>query len=428
MSVSSEDGLRDGGVLPLGRSQLRERVDGQTLRRLFLPGVLLAMLVAELAILLTRSFTTGMGQDFTSLYVAALAWLHGYSPYTSQAPVHLAAALHVRWQGDMEQPLLLAVFAPLAALPPYAAFVVYVLLQDVLISGGALLLAHALDYRHPRLLALAFVASPPAFLVDYYGQIGALVYAVATLAWWARRRGHAATLGLAVAASLVKPQLGLCTALPLMWGAPRRAWLAMGAGCASLLGASLAILGPAGSLDYLRVLHAFSASSMSLQSGSDGLGLASLYQAWLAPQSSALLTQGVTIVVTLAILALVVRWRARPPTSTIALLVPLLVLVLPYSHQYDSIVLLPALAVTGQQVAPHAMARVLFCLSVFLVAATPVIALSTASIPFRLLPLGLLLWSACGLMLERWRRHDDNHGCASPGPTGVQWRPTGADR
>ena len=52
-----------------GRTQ---SVDGRALRRLLVPGVLIAVLVAELAILLTRSFTTGMGQDFPTFYVAAL--------------------------------------------------------------------------------------------------------------------------------------------------------------------------------------------------------------------------------------------------------------------------------------------------------------------------------------------------------------------
>src|SRR5438477_4836978 len=103
----------------------KRRVEGRALLRLLLPGVLIAVLVTELAILLTRSFTTGMGQDFTSLYVGALTWLHGYNPYTSHVPVQLAAALHVRWQGQLEQPLVLAAFAPLTALPPHAAFVVY---------------------------------------------------------------------------------------------------------------------------------------------------------------------------------------------------------------------------------------------------------------------------------------------------------------
>jgi hypothetical protein len=95
--------------------------------------------------------------------------------------------------------------------------------------------------------------------------------------------------------------------------------------------------------------------------------------------------------------------------STIALLIPLLVLVLPYSHQYDSVILLPALAVTGHEATPHVMTRVLFWVSALLVTATPVMALSTASIPFRLLPLGLVLWTICGLMIERRHGHRRDH-------------------
>ena len=121
------------------------------------------------------------------------------------------------------------------------------------------------------------------------------------------------------------------------------------------------------------------------------------------------------VVVALAIVTMVACWWTHPATSTITLLIPLLVLVLPYSHQYDSITLLPALAVTGHQPMPHLMARAHFWVFVFLVTVTPVLALSTVPIPFRLLPLGLVLRITFGFMVERRRRHGDNYVRLSAG-------------
>jgi len=383
-------------------TRVRERSAGNDggLLRLLAPGMLIALLISEWDILLTHPFSTGMGQDFTTLYVAARVWLQGLNPYTSQVPVQLAAALHVRYQGELEQPLLLPLVAPLTSLSPHVAYIVYALVQATIV-GGALLLWAGLNRRHPGLLVAACVASPSAFLVNYYGQAGALVFGIASLGWWARCRRHATLLGVCIAASLIKPQLGLCMALPLLWGAPRRAWLGALAGGVVFLAATVVVMTPPGFAAYLRVLHAFMGGVEYRRSAVDGLGASALYRGWLgAPSLVAALACVSIVAVGSVILAIVARHRARPTLSSVALLVPLLVLLLPYSHQYDSIALLPALVITGQKAVRERRTRLLFWCAVALITVTPLMALNAHPFPFRLLPFGLIVWIVCGVIVE----------------------------
>jgi len=370
----------------------RSAIDVTTLLSLVLPSILIAALLSEWCIVLTRSFSTGMGQDSTTLYAGALAWLHGANPYSSDVPNQLAATLHIRYQGSLEQPLLLALYAPLTVSPPRVAYLACIGIQDIMLGGGALLLARTVHSSRSRLLTLAVLSSPPAFLLAYYGQVGALVYGAAAAAWWARERGHSRLLGICIAASLLKPQLGLITVLPLLWGSSRRTWIALGTICIALLATTIVMMGPGGLSTYLHVLHAFTHTPEYRRSAEDGLAMTALYQGWLSPWLADVLTHGIFIAVCVAVLALVARYRTLPSTAAVILLIALLVLVLPYSHQYDSIILLPALIVTGYSSQVHGVARPLYWLAIALVSITPLMAVAGASVPFRLLPLGVILW------------------------------------
>lgn len=340
-----------------------------------------ALLLFEWVMLLTRPFSSGMGQDFTTLYVAALAWRHGLDPYASAGPIHLAAALGVRYQGELELPALLAVASPLTLLPPRAAFLLYALVQQALVLGGVRLLIPA---GRRRIVALLALASAPAFLVSFYGQAGALVTAAVAVGWWARRQGHAVLTGLCVGVALCKPQLGACVALPLLWGAPgpRRQQLAgLAAGVGVLLALSLLVVGPSGLISYLRLAQAFGAGAQAAgEAAADGLGLAALpHGLWPVALP----------VVVVAGLALARRGRQAVGEGDVAAVCVLLVLLLPYSHQYDSVVLLPALAIAWHARPGRGMALV-----ALLTLSTPLVAILTVPLPFRPLPLALLLWVA----------------------------------
>ncbi len=365
-----------------------------------LHATLLALFAFEWLVLLTRSFGTGMGQDFTTLYVAALAWRHGLDPYaatgSAAGAVHLAATLGVRYQGELELPALLALAAPLTLLPPRAAFFAYALMQQAIALSGVCLLFPARQRRSVSLLALA---SAPVFLVCYYGQAGALVAGAVALAWWARRHERPFLLGLCVGLALLKPQLGACVALPLLWGAPRpraRQLAGLAAGLATLLALSLAVVGPGGLPAYLRLARAFGTSAQAAkEAAADGLGLAALPHGlpWLA--AVVLLVVGAGVIVR--------RAERAANDAEVAAACVLLVLALPYSHQYDSVALLPALGVAWQARPSRGMALV-----ACLVLSLPLVALLTTPPPFRPLPLALLLWIAiCAAPLgQRGLRRD----------------------
>lgn len=275
-----------------------------------------------------------------------------------------------------------------------------VFVQDALIAAGTLVLALTLNVRRPRLLTLAVVASPSTFLIGYFGQVAAFVYVASALAWWARYRGYNVSLGLCVAIACIKPQLGLCTALPLLWGynlmtrEGRRVWLGLLAGGVLLMAGTLFVEGVAGTAAYFQILHAFGGSN-GVHGNVDGLGLSSLYQGWLSPPLSSAIAPLTTVALGIAVVGVVMRSRSRPSPFAIAILTMLLTLLLPYSHQYDSIILLPALIVGARQVARGRLARTLRFVAVALVVVTPLTALSVIPIPFRLLPLGLVLYVAC---------------------------------
>lgn len=373
---------------------------------LLVPALLAALLVFEWLMLFMRPFSSGMGQDFTTLYLAALAWRHGADPYVPTVPMHLATVLGVRWQGELELPALLALASPLTLLSPRAAFLLYALLQQALICAGVRLLLPAGQRRIVTLLALS---AAPTFLVCYYGQSGALVAAAVAAAWWARRRGYPVVLGLCVGLALCKPQLGACVALPLLWAAPGPRWqrlAGLGVGLSVLLALSLVVVGPAGLLPYLRLAHTFGASAQAAtEAAVDGLGLAAL------PGAVRLVA---VLLIAAAGIVLARRGWSTPTELDIAAVCALLVFVLPYSHQYDSVALLPSLAVMRQARPGWGMALV-----TLLVLTTPLAAVLTVQLPFRPFPLALLLWALLAMppfdLRKKPRWASSRHAYGGPG-------------
>jgi hypothetical protein len=358
---------------------------------------LVAIIVSWWGLFISRPLATGIGQDFTTMYVGALSWLQGSNPYSTTMPVVLAAHLHVMQQGVVNSPLLLLFDAPLTLLPPKVAYLVFAGTQYVLAVLGSCLLAVSFAPRKRLLVTLAIVASPAMFLVGYYGQIGAFVFFFAAAGLWARRTGRAGLLGLCVACAFIKPQLGLCAALPLLWGAPRRAWASALVGASLLIALMARMLSPRGLVAYIQVLSAFDRSRF-VHDNVDGLGITSLYRGWASPVWSTLITGALTGLLLIGLILVVKRYRTHPPDHALAMATYIGVLLLPYSHQYDSIALFPSLFVARTYRPARPESRWLFVCGVALIAVTPLMALSSHPFSFRLLPLGL---GACLVGLAR---------------------------
>ena len=391
MKVKTGLGGRRRLIVTEAAQSVTDRIASNALVRLTFPAILVALIVSEWVVFLTRSFETGMGQDFTSFYVHALAWLRGFNPITSPMPAQYATALHVRDTGFAESPLLLPIVAPFTLVPPRVAFLLFTAASLLLVGGGTYVLAGCFRSRRPYVLALAAIASPPSFLVCYYGQTGALVFIFVAIAMWARFQHRWELVGVCVACACIKPQLGLCAAVPLLWGAPARSWAWTAVIGTSLLGVMVLILGPAGMGSYVAGLQAFSRSASGGANISDGLGITSLYQALVPTAWFSGLTALAQCALLVAGILLIGRYRQRPSDRAIVVLTCLLTLLLPYSHQYDSIVLLPALSLGWSARSSSVFRRTLFWCGAALVIVSPLIAISSTPLPFRLVPLGLLL-------------------------------------
>lgn len=355
-----------------------------------LPALLIGLWVVEFSVTAALVFRPRMGQDFSTMYCAALAWLHGASPYLSAAPRLLAARLHLPFIYVADTPATLLLYVPFTLLAARLGVLAFAAASGAAALLAGYLLTAGLAPGVRRTVALGLLASPALFLTYYTGQTGAFLTLAVGAAVWARSNGRDALLGTLVAtACAIKPQLGLCLALPLLWGRPRRAWISASIGGAAWLAVSVLILTPAGVVPYLARLRWFGGHAIAYDAY-DGLGLASLYVSWLPAHLRPLVALGVTLAVLVALSALAwhVRWRPRP--RHIAALSVLATLALPYSHHYDLIALAPAVALAWRETRTNVARGVLYAATALLVMA-PLISLYAPTTPMRLAPLGLLL-------------------------------------
>lgn len=364
--------------------------EGLRVWALLLSALLIGLWVAEFSVTATLVFRPRMGQDFSTMYCAALAWLHGASPYLSEAPRLLAARLHLPFIYVADTPATLLLYVPFTLLTARTGVLAFAAASGAAALLAGYLMTAGLSGRFRRTVALGLLASPALFLTYYTGQTGAFLALAVGAAVWARLNGWDALAGALVAtACAIKPQLGLCVALPLLWGRPRRAWISAVIGGAAWLALSMLILTPAGVLPYLARLRWFGGHAIAYDAY-DGLGLASLYVSWLPAHLRPAVALGVTLVLLGAVVTLVwrVRWRPRPRHIVAASV--LATLALPYSHHYDLIALAPAVALAWREARTN-VARGALCAATALLMVAPLISLYAPATPFRLAPLGLLL-------------------------------------
>lgn len=196
-------------------------------------------------------------QSFKAFYCGGTAVRERADPYTVEPLRSCERALELESPapGYVEPaPMpgyVLALFAPLSALPPTLAAEIFSLLLVVASALSALALAPLV--RAPGYAVLLALA-PLTLLNVAYGEVPPLAtLAICASAYFlAKGRWHAA--GIAVALALVQPNVGLPAALAVLLFAPksRVAIVATGAALAAL---SLAALGVSRNVEYLtRVL------------------------------------------------------------------------------------------------------------------------------------------------------------------------------
>jgi hypothetical protein len=314
-----------------------------------LVGASLATTVIFVGLLLSVRATA-----FAVLYHAAATVMAGQSPYRDLRGVQLNQAFEYL-------PWVALALSPFTRLPFAIAFHLWVALSGTIAVGSAWVLARTFGWRRPWLLAASVAVWEVLWRGLLTGQVDGWLLGLETASLLATSRGRYGWAGAtALVAALIKPQVMWIFPLALLWpalaqGRARRYLLgALGASAALLAGPAL--LHPNLLPQWWGSLGPFSTSIASIQP--DLAGLPGLLR--FAPASWGLtpsLRDPVTALVVAAGLAWIVRliWtrpgvRQRGPAQSdphaawlASLTLGAWVLVAPYSHSNDLLVLLPLL-------------------------------------------------------------------------------------
>jgi alpha-1,2-mannosyltransferase len=303
-----------------------------------------------------NSSGTPIGGDYIAFHAAGRLVLSGRAAelYDHSAVSQLQQALlggripnfHDAYRNP---PFFAALFAPLAGLDLLHGFAVYSLVGLACLGLAIWLLVQELPWLRPRWrgLVVLVLAFPPVYfgLIDGENAVFSLLLYV--LIYRALARGNAHAAGVWAALGLFKPQLFFV--FPLIFLATRRwralAWYA--AVAAVLLGASLALVGPAGMAAWLRILVEPETGNATVN-GWRMASLKSFFDALLPGQT--LLSLSLYAASALGFLVVLLRVWSLPVRS-----LPLLwaltslvaVLVDPHLVDYDLTVLVPAGVLAG---------------------------------------------------------------------------------
>ncbi len=327
-------------------------------------GVSLSILVAMLTVP-----EAARGVDFHVFYAAGWAVRHGLDPYRASALAHasiqsarttsgqpLGAFPYLPWVGWA--------MAPWSLLPYPASLVLWQVLSGTLVLASAGVWARSLGWHRAWPLGILASVSTVAFLGYQVGQFDAVALTLVVGTSTAVGRGRWLLAGLASAAVvLLKPQVTL-PLVPLLWvvvvreRAPLRSVLTGQAVALAVLVGLPMFLQPRRTGAWIHLVMDFSHSIG--QGQFTPVGLSGLIK--VAP-SSWHLSSGLTSPTTIGLVAgglaamVFVVWapmpgrdggRSRTTRAGWGLLLPLGIwmLVTPYVHSYDILILLPLFVLT----------------------------------------------------------------------------------
>ena len=293
---------------------------------------------------------------FAVLYQAAAKMASGHSPYRVLSGVRLNEAF-------VYLPWVALSLVPLTRLNFPVAFHLWVALNGTLAVASAWGMAKALGWRRPWLLAGSVVVWEVLWRGLLTGQVDGVLLAVESASVISAARGRYGLAGLSsVIAALLKPHLMWILPVALLWPAwahgGRTRYLAGASGAALLLLGGPAVVHPDLLLQWASSLARFSTSIGSIQP--DLAGLPGLLR--FAPRSWGLspsLADPVTLLMVAGGLVLIghlllaemrasglAAWGSVEAAAwTASLPLGIWMLVAPYSHSNDLLVLLPLLAV-----------------------------------------------------------------------------------
>lgn len=296
-------------------------------------------------------------EDFKTFLAAASLFDGHHNPYNLPAMlqrqqqlfrVNGGAGMWAAKNPYVDGPLLLVLLRPLTALPWRAAYVLWdgVLLLSIIVA--TLLTIRIWSEKRLRVLSLILVVSPPIFLNLLLGQPDGLLLLVLAVALVCQDRGCSFIAGVLLSVGLIKPQIMVGAALLLAIQAyERRALWRYAAG--GLVGAAVAALvasllgGPAIMFEWIQALFGFGSAFAPVQVNISSLSV--FYIGW-APQALTVVT---IIGAGVWLIGVTIAWRRsdHSPSSTarwIGIGMTGWLLVTPYAHPHDDIVLVSAFA------------------------------------------------------------------------------------
>ncbi|HUY08071.1 MAG TPA: glycosyltransferase 87 family protein [Candidatus Dormibacteraeota bacterium] len=313
------------------------RFDRRALLLLTAAGLSLGMAVYSL-------HQIGPGVDFWAFYRAAREMLSGGSPYAAKEFV--------------SAPALAVVLEPLARLPFWDAYWVFLAVTGLLGATAALFFGRELGWKHPELIAAGGFVAWVGFSSLLQGQIEALLLAVLLGSLVLMLRGRMLAAGLVLGLFWLKPDvmwpavLFAGVALWPEWRALARYLTGLGLTSAAFVGLGAGFLP--------EWIHALTGLGAGAGGQPDLAGLPVLLEA--APRAWGLGTgfhspvTWVLLAVALASLAWLAfriatgsRWQRLPPDRrllwAVGLSLGIWLLVTPYSHPYDDLLALPLLVI-----------------------------------------------------------------------------------
>ncbi|MGH7643270.1 MAG: glycosyltransferase family 87 protein [Candidatus Dormibacteria bacterium] len=288
-----------------------------------------------------------MGVDFSVFYAAAHLASLGVDPYRSSAN---------SVQDFANPPAIAFLLGPISGLPFRAAFALFSAVSTAIAGASIILYANRLGWRRSWLVAAAALSSWVGFQGLWWGQFDALLVAALLVAVLAARRGWYLAVGLVMGTAWVKPDL-LWPAV-LFFGIGlwpnRQATLRFAAGVV-LTSIALLALDARFLSEWLRTLIGFGGG---LTRQPDLAGFAAWVDALPASWhlGSGFSSPAVWAIMLLALAALgwlgrqvltAPRWRSlsqeRMVVWSVSLALGIWLLVTPYSHPSDELLLLPLL-------------------------------------------------------------------------------------
>lgn len=353
------------------------------------------------------------GTDFLQFYVGGSFVREGrLADFYDVRMLHARAEALVPESRDIfylpiQSPQTALAFAPIAALPYSAAFLVWIAAILALYGASCWLIwreCHTL-HRHLSAALPAMIAFPGLYSTVLHGQTSAVALLIVVLMLVALRRGRAVAAGLT---------LGVLAFKPHWWAAGvaifvvAREWKIVAAAVASAaaqIAATWVIGGAAATVGYARVL-------VSVQRVGDlleprpGDSLRSLFKVFVPFEPASLVLYGCASLLVACAAARIWRSEARFELRASAVVIAV-VLVSPHAFAYDLVLLTPVFLLLANLIADGAAEAVRppMAWSLCALFIAPLLAVFPAAIRLQFSATAMLVALAAVDRLVRWHRH-----------------------